>query len=59
MRAARFPTLNVPNPTKVTLEPFLSAALIPFRVPSSAFSAAALERSADFAIVSISYDLFT
>jgi hypothetical protein len=59
VRAARLPTLNVPKPTSVTVEPILSAPLIAPNAPSSAFSAAAFEMSADFATASIISDLFT
>jgi len=58
-RAARWPTLNVPKPTSVTLWFFFSVVLTASIIASRDRAAAALEISADFAICSTSSDLFT
>ncbi len=59
MRAARWLTLNVPNPTRDTFCFFLSVALIAANAPANALPAEAFERLACLAIASMSSVLFT
>lgn len=59
VRAARLPTLNVPNPIKETLCFFFRLLLIAVKAPSNALLAEAFERSACLAMASMSSDLFT
>src|SRR3954467_13056 len=59
LRAALFPTANVPKPTSETEPPFFSVVFTAPIIDSSARVAAALEMSACLAMCSISSVLFT
>jgi len=59
VRAARLPTAKVPKPTKDTVPPFFKVVRTAPMVASNARPAAALDRSACFAMCSISSVLFT
>jgi hypothetical protein len=59
MRAARFPTEKVPNPTNVTVPLFFNVVVMPPITASIARVAAALDKSADSATWSIKSILFT
>src|SRR5574344_1549212 len=59
VRSARFPTENVPKPTRDTVPPFFKVFLTASNVDSKARVAAALEISASLAMYSINSVLFT
>jgi len=58
VRAALLRTENVPNPTNVTVSPFLRALVTASIAASNALPAAAFDRSAESATASISSALF-